>query len=126
MPRKVRRAARTATERAARERHCRKLVAEQPRSGLSIQAFAEKHGMSAGAFAYWRRKVARDGVVGPRRGRRAPAQPQFVQVSVAGTATAPTAAVAYEILIGNGRVLRVPADFDEDRVAALLRLLATC
>jgi hypothetical protein len=32
----------------------------------------------------------------------------------------------YEVVLGRGRVLRVPAEFDEARVAALVRAVSSC
>lgn len=140
----------TKITKAETEERYRRLVEEQERSGLSIRAFADAHGIPRGTLSHWRylvkqhdaalaaeaaakkRKRARK----PRVRKAAEARPQFVPVSVVGaveatlppsTATSsPTATAGYEIVLGPDRVLRVPADFDEARVAALVRAVTSC
>lgn len=42
-----------------RERFWRRLVAAQPRSGLSIAAWCAEHGVPASSFYAWRRELAK-------------------------------------------------------------------
>lgn len=126
---------------AETEKFYRGLLAEQRRSGLSIRAFAETRGVPAGTLSFWAHELRKRDAA---RGGKATG-PTFVPVSVvdgptflAGSPkpawpTRPTrparptpARGGYEVELGAGRVLRLPADFDEVRVAALVRAVTAC
>lgn len=131
---------------AETERFYRKLVDEQKRSGLTIRAFAESRGIPAGTLSCWRHQIKKRDEAHERRKKKT-SKPAFVPVSVVETAPAvlvkavapkpkssPTPATSpasgrsasYEVVLGRDRVLRLPADFDEARVAALVRAVASC
>lgn len=117
------------------ERFYRRLLAEQTRSGLSLRAFGDKKGIPAGTLSHWRHKLKQRDAA--RRARKPQDRPQFLRVKVedaprdgeigaeASHPVAPASQV-YEVVLGPGRVLRLPRDFDEARVAALVRAVAAC
>ena len=83
------------------------------RSGLSLQAFAEREGVSAVRLGRWRRRLEAE--LG--------SAPAFVEVAAGSqrfgeSATEP--ASTFEVVLDSGRRVRVPVGFDE---AALHRLL---
>src|SRR5262245_17895954 len=106
-------------------------------SGLTAKEFAAELGVNANTLAHWGWRLRQD-MERPKRRRRGPVGAKaagWVEV-VAGDATrsaietvhvasapaaAPPKAVWFEMVLGGGRVLRVPADFDD---GALGRLLA--
>ena len=120
---------------AETEKFYRELIAEQKKSGKTIRAFAAARGIPAGTLSSWRHHLKK------RDAERARAEkaskPAFVPVSVVKRAPvapkpqeekpAPTTSRGvYEIVLGRDRVLRLPTDFDEVRVAALVRAVGTC
>ena len=119
------------------ERFYRRLVAEQERSGSTARAFAEARGIPPGTLSFWRYELKRRDQA---RAEAAPARPapSFLPVNVvescppAPAASAsvvertPERAEGYEVVLGGGRVLRLPRDFDDVRVAALVRAVASC
>jgi transposase-like protein len=109
-----------------KERFWRRMVRQWRRSGLTVRAFCAEHEVSEPSFYSWRRSIAeRD----QQPAQRATAsdrtvgdddahdQPVFVPLRVVPTA----AGMAFEVVLSQGRVVRVPARFDP---AALRQLLA--
>jgi len=113
----------------------RKLVSEQGRSGQSVAAFCREQGLCAPQFYAWKKRLreadAGQGVL------RAPLA-KFVEVKLvpagpglagagrdAGAASVSRAAgdVRVEILLKNGRSLRVGPGFDAELVRALLAVV---
>ena len=96
----------------AKERFWRTMLRQWRRSGLSVRDFCAERELSEPNFYAWRRTVAerdaqascQDGRHGPRAG-----QPVFVPVRV----VEPTAPPALEVVLGGGRLVRVPVGFDE-------------
>ena len=120
---------------AETERFYRELLAEQRRSGMSIRAFAQERGVPAGTISAWGYELRKRDAAAATRKRKSKkaARPSFVPVSVVSAVMAsertesPTrAGCGYEVELGAGRVLRLPADFDDARVAALVRAVASC
>jgi len=76
-------------------------------SGLSVPAFAEREGIDPQRVYFWKRRLG-------KTSRRTTAK--FVEVT-------PRSAAAVEVVLRNGRILRVPASIDpaalRDLVAAL-------
>ncbi len=116
---------------AETEKLYRGLLAELEASGLSQREFAEKRGVPAGTLSFWKHELKnRDAAARVRKSKKKSSKPRFVPVSVV-EATKPAEPVAktaegYEIVLGPDRVLRLPAVFDEGRVAALVRAVASC
>jgi transposase-like protein len=75
-------------------------------SRLSVAQFASRENLDAQRLYLWRRKL--------RAGRRT--TPGFIEFK-------PTPAVAVEVVLRSGHVLRVPGGFDEEAVRRLVVLL---
>ena len=116
---------------AETEKFYRELLAELDASGLSQREFAEKRGVPAGTLSCWKHQLKqREAAAKGRKIKKKSSKPKFVPVSVV-EAAKPAEPVAkttesYEIVLGPDRVLRLPAGFDEARVAALVRAVASC
>ena len=105
-----------------KEQFWRRLLRQWRQSGLTIRAFCAEHAVSVPSFYFWRRTIAqRDRQAGRSAVAAADgaAAPVFVPVRVI---PAP-AAVALEVVLGQGRVVRVPAGFDPATLRQLLALL---
>jgi transposase len=108
----------------ARERFWREKVQGQTASGLSVGAYCRRHRLRSSAFYYWRRALA-------KRGRGAGAA--FVPVTVADETTGPAGAMQrptnsgqggrIEILLANGRRVRVTGPVDREALAAVLAVV---
>jgi len=93
-------------------------VRQAEASGLSIPAFAAKHRVSKSALYYWRRRFAR---AMPAEATSAPPTSSTALAFVRLEASlAAISAVPIEVLLRNGRVVRVPVGFDD---GALTRVL---
>jgi hypothetical protein len=89
-----------------KEQQWRRRLESWQRSGLSVAAFCRRSGVAEQHFYAWRRILA----------QRDAAQPGFVAVRVEG-APGPDPDGSVEVILGNGRRLRVGPGFD----AATLR-----
>ena len=104
----------------------RKLVSEQGRSGQSVAAFCRERGLCAPHFFAWKKRL------------REAAGPKFVEVKLVpagwgqgGAAREPRAPSVLrpagdsrvEVLLKNGRSLRVGRGFDAERVRALVAVV---
>ena len=102
---------------AGKERFWRRVVGQWRASGLSVRAFCEEHELPEGSFYGWRRTLAE---------RDAQARP-FVPVRVVPQAKAvdaddaPTSGL--ELMLAQGRVLRIGRGFDAETLRQLLALL---
>ena len=107
-------------------------VLDALRSGLPIERYARMHGLTPSALHRWKHNFAQrtgaettTAVVAPGLRPAAPHPPTFATVSV-GTPSVPVSipnaeAQRVEIVLSNGRLLRVDLDVD---MSALQRLLA--
>ena len=97
-----------------KEQFWRAHLTRWPRSGLSIRAYCSRHRLAEASFHAWRRTLAR------RDATTAPAPLTFVPLHLPRT---PTPGPFLEVVLGNGRVLRlapeVPAAVVRDLVVAL-------
>jgi len=99
-------------------------------SGKSAPAFAAEIGVNASTLTGWRWRLARaaeEGSGGKRRrerpksrGKQTPAS--FVEL-VASIPSEPGAEDRFEIVLGSGRVVRVPQRFDAETLRALVEAL---
>jgi hypothetical protein len=120
---------------AETETFYRELIAELEQSGQTIRAFAEARRIPSGTLSSWRYKLKQRDAENAHAEEKA-SKPRFVPVSVVKKAPVapkpqpkaapPSSRGDYEVVLGRDRVLRLPADFDEARVAALVRAVASC
>jgi len=99
-----------------KERYWRRLLAERDRSGLSVRAFCELHGLSEASLYAWRRTLV----------EREAAQVRFVPVHLASEpnpTTSDGSGGAVELVLGTGRRLRIGPGFDGPTLTRLLALL---
>lgn len=119
-----------------KERFWRRTLRQWRRSGQTACDFCVEHGLAEASFYAWRRTIAErdqqaaahtEGRVGnhhvagrPRGGaQRGNGQPVFVPVRVA----AAVAMAPLEIVLGQGRVVRVTPGFDAATLRQLLAVL---
>ena len=93
-----------------KERQWRRWIGEWQTSGLSVRAFCQRRGLTVASFYHWRRMLQ----------RRAAGEPAFVPVQVVADAV-PTQPSALEVVLTDGRAVRIAPGFD---AATLRRLLA--
>ena len=93
-----------------KERHWRRWISQWRTSGLSVRAFCAQHGLADASFYRWRRVLE----------RRATEHPAFVPVQIVADVR-PQQSSALELVLADGRAVRVAPGFDE---ATLRRLLA--
>jgi hypothetical protein len=96
-----------------KERQWRHRIDQWRTSGLSVRAFCARHGLATASFYNWRRVLQR---------RASVEQPAFVPVQVV-TAAVPTEASALEVVLSDGRVVRVAPGFDVTTLRQLLAVL---
>ena len=95
-----------------KEHEWRRWIAQWQRSGLSVAAFCARHGLSTANFYAWRRVLQ----------RRTAAPAAFVPVHVvADTPQAPVSAL--ELVLAEGRTVRVAPGFDAATLRQLLAVL---
>jgi hypothetical protein len=93
-----------------KERQWRRWISQWQASGLSVREFCARHGMATANFYNWRRVLE----------RRAAERAAFVPVQVVADAV-PAQASTLEVVLTDGRAVRVAPGFD---AATLRRLLA--
>ena len=116
-----------------REGDWRRIFAEQRSSGLNHSAFCRQKAISPNAYFWWKRELPRRHRL--RRGTRAhgkkPAAakrssaPALVPVRIRTEERSITAGFLqfFEVLLGGGRVLRVPVGFHAEELRRLLLVL---
>jgi transposase-like protein len=113
-----------------RDKECfwRRVLQEFQQSGQGVRAFCEAHGLSTPSFYAWRRTIQERDRQHPSRSRRGsrpasrpvtgPGRPAFVPVTIAASAA------PLEVVLRDGRIVRVPAPFDAATLRQLLAVLA--
>ncbi len=104
--------ARSVSGRPSREPYWRQVLARWKRSGLSVRAFCEAEGLNPMTVYWWRRELA----------RRDQSQPAFLPVRVLAETTEPST-VGIEVVLANGRSVRVSAGFDPGTLVRVVELL---
>ena len=91
----------------------RRVVSEQGQSGQSVAAFCRERQLRPSHFYWWKKQL------------QASPAPKFVEVKWATAAPSPTLAgdQRVDVLLRNGRTLRVAPGFDADLLRSLLRVL---
>ena len=95
-----------------KERQWRRRIGEWQASGLSVRAFCERRGLTFASFYAWRRGLQ----------RRAAEKAAFVPVQVVADAV-PTQTSALEVILTDGRAVRVAPGFDAATLRQLLDVL---
>jgi transposase len=98
--------------RPSREPYWRHVIARWKRSDLSVRAFCGAEGLNPMTFYWWRREL----------GRRDQPQPSFVPVHVLAEKIEPSP-VGIEVVLANGRSVRVSAGFDPGTLVRVVELL---
>ena len=93
-----------------KEQQWRRWIALWQSSGLTVAAFCARHGLTPASFYAWRRTLQ----------CRAAEHVPFVPVQVLPD---PASAAAVEVVLPDGRVVRVPPRFDAASLRQLLVLL---
>jgi hypothetical protein len=103
-----------------RGREMRRLLAAQRRSGLSLVDFARQRGLRANTLSWWRHRLRG----GDGDSECASAGP-FIEVSPVRKVEAAQAGV-FEVVLEDGKVVRVPERFEEGALRRLLAVLQRC
>jgi transposase len=98
-----------------REPYWRKVLARWRRSGLTVRAFCRAEGVNEPRFYWWRRKL---GQVEPKE-----PEPAFVPVHVVTETHDDLGPRGIEVVLANGRCLRVGPGFDPHTLVTLVDLL---
>jgi transposase len=102
-----------ATRDLGREPYWRRVLGRWRRSGLSVRAFCQAEGVNEPQFYWWRRKLV----------RVEPKEPAFVPVHVVTEDVSAPAPRDIEVVLANGRCLRVGPGFDPHTLVTLVDLL---
>jgi transposase len=98
---------------SSREQHWRQVVAQWRRSGLPVRVFLRRHGVSKSPFYRWLRKLERpDGL-----------NAGFLPVRVTHGEVTPQAKAGVDIVLANGRCVRVRPGFDHATLVEVVDLL---
>lgn len=122
-----------------RATHWQRLLTDWERSGLSQAEFCRRRRLKAVTFGWWKRRLMGTSAGRRKRGRR-PAEVTrddgrlaFVELAWPGQRIssgsprgmpANSSAGIYEIVLPGGVLLRLPGDFDAERVAQLVQVVA--
>jgi len=96
-----------------KERQWRRWIDQWRASGLIVQAFCARHDLAPARFYHWRRMLE-------RRAAEEPAA--FVPVRVVADAV-PAETSALEVVLTDGRIVRVASGFDAATLRQLLAVL---
>jgi hypothetical protein len=95
-----------------KERQWRRWIGEWQASGLSVRAFCQRRRLTVARFYAWRRVLE----------RRAAEKAAFVPLQIVADAV-PTQASALEVVLTDGRTVRVAPGFDAATLRQLLAVL---
>lgn len=101
-----------------KERYWEKVVGDAARSGLSIRAYCREHEVKESQFHWWQRKLKgrrEEGRLG-RQGGREKSEASFALVS----GRAEDLDAGLELVLGNGRRLRIRKGVDEQTLRTVL------
>lgn len=104
--------AKSVSGRPSREPFWRQVLARWKRSGLSVRAFCEAERLNPMTFYWWRRELA----------RRDRPRPSFLPVHVLAEKSEPSTP-GIEVVLANGRSVRVGAGFDPSTLVRVVELL---
>ena len=98
--------------RGSREPYWRMMLARWKHSGLSVRTFCRAEGLNQGTFYWWRRELK----------RRDQPKPALLPVRVVAERTA-SATAGVEVVLANGRSVRVGTGFDSQTLVCVVELL---
>ncbi len=104
----------------ARERW-RRLMAEAARSGMSTRAFCRQRGVAEAQFYTWRARL--NGKAQGAARRRALRAAQGQTFALVSEGAAPLGNAGVELVLGDGRRLRIAAGVDEATLRTVLAVL---
>ena len=97
------------------------LIRRWQRSQLTVREYCQRHHVSEASFFSWRRILRRRGLLDePMPSKNAADAPAFVKVT---TLDAEPTVSPIELVLNQGRLLRVRPGFDADMLLELVRLL---
>ncbi len=100
----------------------RQVLADWEASGLSQAEFCRQQDLKAVTFAWWKRRLK--GSAGARSASGAPAAQSAGRSAFVELALPARGAVGYELVLPGGACLHLPVDFDPERIARLVQVLA--
>jgi transposase-like protein len=100
----------------------KRVLAAAERSGLSLEAFAREQGVTPQRLYWWRKRLReqREAATENKTTALVPTRPamSFVELAVE-----PEQRASIEIVLGNGRIVRVPPAFDDDTLSRVLAIV---
>jgi len=107
---------------SGKERRWLDLVQRWRQSRLTVRAFCERRGLSEPSFYGWRRVLRQRGLIHEDGSPVEVSTPAFVKVTVDPGAVSATPS-AIDLVLPQGRLLRVRPGFDPELLRQLVRLL---
>lgn len=98
------------------EARWRAVVGEQEASGKSVREFADSRGLSAATLYWWRSALG-------RRENRKRDGIRLARVTVVAPRSSLDSGAGIEVVLGNGRRVRVPVGFDVEELGRLVTVL---
>jgi transposase len=100
-----------------KEQRWRHLIDQWQRSGLSVRAFCQRQHVTVPSFYAWRRTLRQ------RDGSACPVTPPITFLPVHVRPDDGEAPPPLELVLANGRRLRIPPGYDDTQLRQLLRIL---
>ena len=109
----------TQTVSGRRRAYWQGLLAAWSKSGLTQTEFCRRQKVSVAAFGWWKARFAR-----AAKESASPGSPagRFVEVKVPESRVGGRRDFSYEVVLANGRSVRVGAGFDDEQVGRLIRV----
>jgi hypothetical protein len=105
---------------AEKARHWQNMIREAARSGLSVREFCRRRRLTISQFYWWQRRLKPQQTSARRKQRGGgPDAASFVLVSESGEGLA----AGIELVLGDGRRLRISRGVDEETLRAVLAAL---
>ncbi len=116
--------AKAPSEPTEKEARARKVLKMFEGSGLTRREFVLQHGLNIHWLAWWKREVVRRDKARAETSTET-GDPKFLPVTLVnhGSTALPAGCVPYEVVLGSGRLLRVPRDFDTHSLRTLVQAL---